>query len=111
VYFNVNFNVFFKLIKVLLLMSALYRYQNARCKDKRKLLFSSLWYWKCASLYCHMRNNSAWVSVYRNTHTVNISALHSQLKDISQSHNTLHVIKIYLCPEILPIPSTKRGWV
>jgi len=34
VYFNVNFNVFFKLIKVHLLVSELYVYQNARCKDK-----------------------------------------------------------------------------
>ena len=30
-YFNVNFNVFFKLIKVHLLVSELYIYQNARC--------------------------------------------------------------------------------
>ena len=34
VYFNVNFNVFFKLIKVHLLVSELYIYQNARCNDK-----------------------------------------------------------------------------
>jgi len=34
VYFNVNFNVF-KLIKVHLLVSELYIYQNARCKDKK----------------------------------------------------------------------------
>ena len=33
-YFNVNFNVFFKLIKVHLLVSELYIYQNARCNDK-----------------------------------------------------------------------------
>ena len=35
VYFNVNFNVFFKLIKVLLLVSELYVYQNARYNDKK----------------------------------------------------------------------------
>ena len=35
VYFNVNFNVFFKLIKVHLLVSELYIYQNARCNDKK----------------------------------------------------------------------------
>ena len=35
-YFNVNFNVFFKLIKVHLLVSELYIYQNARCNDKEK---------------------------------------------------------------------------
>ena len=35
-YFNVNFNVFFKLIKVHLLVSELYVYQNARCNDKKK---------------------------------------------------------------------------
>ena len=33
-YFNVNFNVFFKLIKVYLLVSELYIYQNVRCNDK-----------------------------------------------------------------------------
>jgi hypothetical protein len=36
VYFNINFNVFFKLIKVYLLVSELYIYQNARCNDKNK---------------------------------------------------------------------------
>ena len=35
-YFNVNFNVFFKLIKVYLLVSELYIYQNERCNDKKK---------------------------------------------------------------------------
>jgi len=35
VYFNVTFNVFFKLIKVHLLMSEPYIYQNARCIDKK----------------------------------------------------------------------------
>jgi len=35
VYFNVNFNVFFKSIKVYLLVSELYIYQNARCNDKK----------------------------------------------------------------------------
>jgi len=34
VYFNVNFNVFFKLIKVNLLVNELYIYQTARCNDK-----------------------------------------------------------------------------
>jgi len=38
VYFNVNFNVFFKLIKLHLLVSELYIYQNARCNDKKKKL-------------------------------------------------------------------------
>jgi len=33
-HFNVNFNVFFKLIKVHLLVSELYIYQNARCSNK-----------------------------------------------------------------------------
>ena len=33
-YFNVNFNVFFKLIKVHLLVSELYIYQNVGCNDK-----------------------------------------------------------------------------
>ena len=33
-YFNVNFNVLFKLIKVHLLVSELYMYQNARCNNK-----------------------------------------------------------------------------
>jgi len=36
VYFNVNFNVCFKLIKVHLLVSELHVYQNARCNDKNK---------------------------------------------------------------------------
>jgi len=35
VYFNVNFNVFFILIKVHLLVSELYIYQNARCNNKK----------------------------------------------------------------------------
>ena len=38
-YFNVNFNVFFKLIKVHFLVSELYIYQNARYNEKE----SSLW--------------------------------------------------------------------
>ena len=33
-YFNVNFNVFFTLIKVHLLVSELYIHQNAQCNDK-----------------------------------------------------------------------------
>ena len=36
-YFNVNFNAFFKSIKMLLLVSELYIYQNARCNDKNTL--------------------------------------------------------------------------
>ena len=36
-YFNVNFNVFFKLIKVHLLVSELYKYQNARCNNKKRV--------------------------------------------------------------------------
>ena len=38
-YFNVNFNVLFKLIKVHLLVSELYIYENARCKDKKIATF------------------------------------------------------------------------
>ena len=38
-YFNVNFNVFFKLIKVRFSVSEPYIYQNARCNDK-KIIFS-----------------------------------------------------------------------
>ena len=34
-YFNGNFNGFFKLIKVHLLVSELCVYQNARCNDKK----------------------------------------------------------------------------
>ena len=34
-YFKVNFNVFFKFIKVHLLVSELYIYQNARYNDKK----------------------------------------------------------------------------
>ena len=34
-YLNVNFNEFFKLIKVHLFVSELYIYQNARCNDKK----------------------------------------------------------------------------
>ena len=34
-YFNVNFNVFFKIKKVHLLVSELYIYQNARCNNKK----------------------------------------------------------------------------
>jgi len=39
VYFNVNFIVFFKLIKLHLLVSELCIYQNARCNDKKKIVF------------------------------------------------------------------------
>ena len=35
-YFNVNFNVFFKLIKVHLLVSELYMRQSAQCNDIKK---------------------------------------------------------------------------
>jgi len=35
VYFNINFNVFFKIKKVHLLASELYLYQNARCNNKK----------------------------------------------------------------------------
>ena len=42
-YFNVNFNVLFKLIKVHLLMSELYIYQNVRCNDKKKPYFCFLY--------------------------------------------------------------------
>jgi hypothetical protein len=35
VYFSVNFNVFFKLKKVHMLISELYIHQNARCNDKK----------------------------------------------------------------------------
>ena len=42
-YFNVNFNVFFELIKVHLLVSELYIYQNARCNDRKsKSIFEFL---------------------------------------------------------------------
>jgi len=36
VIFTLYFNVFFKLIKVHLLVSELYVYQNAPCKNKKK---------------------------------------------------------------------------
>ena len=36
-YFNVNFNVFFRLMKVHLLVSELYIYQNVRRNDKKML--------------------------------------------------------------------------
>ena len=36
-YFDVNFNVFFKLIKVHLLVSELYIHQNPRCNNKNKI--------------------------------------------------------------------------
>jgi len=35
-YFNVNFNAFFKLIKVHSLVSELYIYQNAPCNNKKR---------------------------------------------------------------------------
>jgi len=46
-YFSVNFNVFFKLIKVHLLVSELYIYQNARCDDKNYRYM----YWKRVIVY------------------------------------------------------------
>ena len=42
-YFNVNFNVFFKLIKVHLLVSELYIYQTARCNKKKYKLHCSFY--------------------------------------------------------------------
>ena len=42
-YFNVNFNVFFKLIKVHFLVSELYIYQNARCNHKKIFLVTYLY--------------------------------------------------------------------
>ena len=38
VYFNVNFNVFIKLIKVHLLVSELYIHQNAQCNNKKPIV-------------------------------------------------------------------------
>jgi len=46
VYFNVNFNTFFKLIKVNLLVSALYIYQNVRCNDKKKTFMPDYEIWE-----------------------------------------------------------------
>ena len=40
-YFNVNCNVFCKLINVHLLVSELYIYQNARCNNKKKTFIST----------------------------------------------------------------------
>ena len=40
-YFNVNFNVFFKLTKLHFLVSELYIYQNARCSDNSYHLYIS----------------------------------------------------------------------
>ena len=48
-YFNVNFNVFFKLTKVHLLVSGLYIYQNARYKDKKKIWSDMPTTWTSAS--------------------------------------------------------------
>ena len=43
-YFNVNINLFFKLLKVHLLVSELYIYQNARCNDKKKRVAILIFY-------------------------------------------------------------------
>ena len=45
-YFNVKSNVLFKLIKVYLLVSELYMYQNARCNDKKKYVRTLLYCFK-----------------------------------------------------------------
>ena len=49
---------FFKLIKVHLLVSELYIYQNARCNDKKKIMYNYmnyftflLFYTSCANKY------------------------------------------------------------
>ena len=72
-YFNVNFNVFFKLINVHLLMSELYKHQNARCNNKNVFLYSHC---------CYMFFSSTkWISPYLFIHmsplmnTVNTSPL------------------------------------
>jgi len=57
VYFNVNFNVFFKLIKVNLLVSELYIYQNARCNDKKENI--NVAGMVCLSVRPSVWNNSA----------------------------------------------------
>jgi len=38
-YFNVNFNVFFKLIKLHLLVIELYIHQNVQCNDKKLVAY------------------------------------------------------------------------
>jgi len=59
VYFNVNFNVFFKLIIVHLLVSEFYIHQNVRCNDKKnhneKLCQMSLVLWIFNNSLPHMK--------------------------------------------------------
>ena len=44
-YFDVKFDVFFKLIEVHLLVSELNIYQNARCNDKKNLSVNTMYFY------------------------------------------------------------------
>ena len=66
-YFNVNFNVFFKLIKVHLLVSKFYIYQNAQRNDKKinkMTLFNSL---QLSRQYTQKHNSRDYVCDYKAT--------------------------------------------
>ena len=54
-HFNVNFNVFFLKLKVHLLVSELYIYQNARCK-KKKIRLNMLYLCNVLAVSCHCQD-------------------------------------------------------
>ena len=68
-FFNVNFNVFLKLIKVHLLMSELYIYKNAQCNDKNcvtVILLNHIVYTLDRAFYCKLLNEF-YIILYPNT--------------------------------------------
>ena len=64
-YFDVNFNVFFKLIKVHLLVNEIYIYQNARCNDKNctNVHFSPVSLLHFNGLYPHISSSAKYSNI------------------------------------------------
>jgi len=80
VYFNVNFNVFYKLI-VHLLVSELYIYQNARCNDKNNQLvyFSFMMCLSTSSFVCFSHTQQFWKFFHLFLLDVSVSLSHPQV--------------------------------
>jgi len=64
-YFNVNFNVFFKLIKVHVLVSELYVHQNAWCNDKKTIIYNLFVRvtWRSGCMHQWIKAHNEWVKI------------------------------------------------
>ena len=93
VYFNVNFNVFFKLIKVHLLVSELYIYQNARCNDKNSSVS-----------FPPVSSNSNWSFCTDMLLCLSIDIFLYSLNE----HNTLNTTRSFIFCKVFR-PSSSRG--